>query len=255
MKPFVNKQSIVREIWGKSDTILFVFAGASAEFALNKAVDWLYYTGKLPKDPLGRLFSTVSYAKHIVFSNEKTAYQAIDTINMIHKNIETSRGKSIPDWAYRDVLFMLIDYSIRSYELLERPLSLHEKQEVLNVFNRVGDRMNLSNLPPTYQCFEKSRQEHLEQDLQYGVYTQDLYNQYQKHLGTFRYQLLIETQIMMLPKHVRKLLNFRSFSWLGLPLFGYKLSRFFGLDGLLKALILPSEYKKDIQALDHHQAA
>jgi hypothetical protein len=34
---FVSKQSIVREIWGKSDTILFVFAGASAEFALNKA--------------------------------------------------------------------------------------------------------------------------------------------------------------------------------------------------------------------------
>ena len=68
MQYFVNKQSIVREIWGKSDTILFIFAGASAEFALNKAVDWLYFTGKLPKDPLGRLFSTVNYARQIVFS-------------------------------------------------------------------------------------------------------------------------------------------------------------------------------------------
>jgi len=53
---FVDKASIVRNIWGKGDTILYVFAGASAEFALNKAVDWLYFTGRLPSDPLGRLF-------------------------------------------------------------------------------------------------------------------------------------------------------------------------------------------------------
>ena len=64
---FVDKDSVVREIWGKSDTILFIFSGAAAEFALNKAVDWLYYTGKLPADPLGRLFSTVTYARQIVF--------------------------------------------------------------------------------------------------------------------------------------------------------------------------------------------
>ena len=45
MRYFVEPNSIVRRIWGKGDTILFIFAGASAEFALNKAVDWLYYTG------------------------------------------------------------------------------------------------------------------------------------------------------------------------------------------------------------------
>ena len=59
MQYFVDKNSVVRKIWGKSDTVLFIFAGAAAEFALNKAVDWLYFTGKLPADPLGRLFSTV----------------------------------------------------------------------------------------------------------------------------------------------------------------------------------------------------
>ena len=42
MELFVEINSIVRKIWGKSDTVLFIFAGASAEFALNKAVDWLY---------------------------------------------------------------------------------------------------------------------------------------------------------------------------------------------------------------------
>jgi hypothetical protein len=45
---FVDIQSVVRQIWGKSDTILFIFAGASADFALNKAVEWLYFTGRRP---------------------------------------------------------------------------------------------------------------------------------------------------------------------------------------------------------------
>ena len=55
MEYFVEKGSIVREIWGKGDTILFIFAGASAEFALNKAVDWLYFTGKfVEKNPGGQ---------------------------------------------------------------------------------------------------------------------------------------------------------------------------------------------------------
>ncbi|MBC7902809.1 MAG: DUF2236 domain-containing protein, partial [Gemmatimonadaceae bacterium] len=79
MQFFVSKNSIVRKIWGKSDTVLFIFAGASAEFALNKAVDWLYFTGKLPADPLGRLFSTVRYARKIVFASAEEANAAIDT--------------------------------------------------------------------------------------------------------------------------------------------------------------------------------
>ena len=70
MKYFVSKDSIVRRIWGNGDTILLIFAGASAEFALNKAVDWLYFTGRLPSDPLNRLFSTVAYARLIVFSEK-----------------------------------------------------------------------------------------------------------------------------------------------------------------------------------------
>src|SRR5213083_171158 len=112
MEYFVRKDSIVRTIWGKSDTVLFIFAGSAAEFALNKAVDWLYYTGKLPADPLGRLFSTVSYAREIVFSEKEAAHRAIDNIKSIHSAIEERRGYRIPDWAYRDVLYMLIDYSI-----------------------------------------------------------------------------------------------------------------------------------------------
>src|ERR1700755_1915577 len=94
---FVQPGSIVRKIWGKADTILFIFAGASAEFALNKAVDWLYFTGRLPADPLGRLFSTVAYAKQIVFADHDEALYAIDKITAIHKTVEGNRGEQIPD--------------------------------------------------------------------------------------------------------------------------------------------------------------
>lgn len=247
---FVKENSIVREIWGKSDTILFIFAGASAEFALNKAVDWLYYTGRLPKDPLGRLFSTVGYARRIVFAEKESAIKAITNMNTIHASVESKRGKNIPDWAYRDVLFMLINYSIISFEVLERKLTISEKEEIFDVFARVGKKMNLKELPETYESFLIMRKTHLAQHLYCGEYTRNLYRQYRKHLGLLRYQLLLETQILIIPKKVRKLLGFRRFSLLSPLIILYKLSRSLKLDFLLKSLILPSEYKKEIRSLD-----
>ncbi len=247
---FVDKDSIVREIWGKGDTILFIFTGASAEFALNKAVDWLYFTGKLPADPLGRLFSTVSYARKIVFSEKEAANRAIHSIAAIHTAVEKKRGARIPDWAYRDVLFMLIDYSIRAFEIMERELSRAEKQEVFYVFTRVGNRMGISGLPTTYEDWIGMRLQHLTQDLEPGPLIKDLYQQYREHLGPVRYRLLLEAQTLILPDKVKKMLNFRKVSLLN-PVIGmYKQSRKIKLDKIVKALVLPSEYKKEISDLD-----
>jgi uncharacterized protein (DUF2236 family) len=171
MEYFVQQDSVVRKIWGTSDIILFIFAGAAAEFALNKAVDWLYFTGKLPGDPLGRLFTTVEYARMIVFSEKAAAHNAIDTMAKIHARVEGKRGAVIPDWAYCDVLFMLIDYSIRSFELLERRLTPAEKEEVFDAFNRVGLRMGLTGLPTSYPQWLGMRKEHLDQNLEKSHFT------------------------------------------------------------------------------------
>ena len=203
MQFFVDNNSVVRKIWGKSDTVLFIFAGSSAEFALNKAVDWLYFTGRLPADPLGRLFSTVRYARMIVFSPMEEAHKAIDTLRQIHGAVEQNRGASIPDWAYRDVLFMLIHYSIASYELLEKKLSHEEKEEVYNVFYRLGARMGLKELPPDYTSWLPVRQAHMMQDLQKSEYTADLFKQYKKHLGAMRFKVLIEGQKLVVPERVK----------------------------------------------------
>src|SRR6185369_5252422 len=189
MKYFAEPGSLVRQIWGKADTILFIFAGSAAEFALNKAVDWLYYTGRLPADPIGRLFSTVAYARQIVYSENEAALKAIDKITSIHGAVEASRQQQIPDWAYRDVLFMLIHYSIASYELLEKKLSIEEKEEVYNVFYRVGIRMGLKELPLNYIDWLPVRKTHLLEDLQTSKYTADLFKQYKKHLGAMRFKV------------------------------------------------------------------
>jgi len=75
------------------------------------------------------LFSTVAYARQIIFSQQQQALRAIDSMSHIHAQVEKKRGAQIPAWAYRDVLFMLIHYSIASYELLERKLSAAEKKK------------------------------------------------------------------------------------------------------------------------------
>ena len=252
MEYFVEKGSIVREIWGKGDTILFIFAGASAEFALNKAVDWLYFTGKLPSDPLGRLFSTVTYARKIVFSETETALKAIDKITAIHSAVEASRHSRIPDWAYRDVLFMLIHYSIASYEVLERKLTHSEKEDVFDVFYRFGKRMNLQGLPESFDGWLVMRKDHLAKHLEKSHYTIDLYKQYKKHLGRIRYKLLLEGQILVVPEEVNTLLNLGKFSLLKTILIPYKFFRAIHLDWFLKSIILPKKYKKEIKALDIH---
>ncbi|MGH2666376.1 oxygenase MpaB family protein [Flavobacterium sp.] len=252
MQFFVEKKSIVREIWGKSDTVLFIFAGAAAEFALNKAVDWLYFTGKLPSDPLGRLFSTVRYARWIVFSSMEEAHGAIDNLRQIHSAVEQNRGAVIPDWAYRDVLFMLIHYSIASYELLEKKLSNEEKEEVYNVFYQVGSRMGLTELPLTYAEWLPVRESHLMENLQESKYTADLFKQYKKHLGTIRFTILLEGQKLVVPNRVKELLRFNRFSLLTPVVPLYKMSRLVKMDGLVKSILLPSEYKEQINELDVH---
>lgn len=247
---FVDKNSVVREIWGKSDTILFIFAGASAEFALNKAVDWLYFTGKLPADPLGRLFSTVTYARQIVFAELHEANKAIDKITAIHTAVENSRNAKIPDWAYRDVLFMLIHYSVAAYELLQRKLNDEEKEDLYDVFLRMGQRMNLKELPLNYAAWVVKQHQQLDADLLKSDFTIDLYKQYRKHLGGFRYRLLLESQKMVVPPQVNRLMDFSDVKWLRLIIPFYKFSRRLKLDGLIKSIILPSEYKTEIKALD-----
>lgn len=248
---FVRKDSIVRKIWGKADTILFIFAGASAEFALNRAVDWLYFTGKLPSDPLGRLFSTVDYSRRIIFSDQDTALTSIDKITAIHKSVEASRRESIPDEAYLEVLYMLIDYSVRAYELMEQKINESEKAEVFDVFYRVGERMQLRGLPPTYRDYLAARKQQLSTGLVFSKFTPNLYQQYKRHLGLIRFIVLKQAQVLVVPAEVNRSLSLGRVKWLMPVVYIYKFFRLIKLQDILKDAILPSAYLNQVKALDN----
>jgi len=178
------------------------------------------------------------------------ANKTIDTIRKIHTAVEQNRGFAIPDWAYRDVLFMLIHYSIASYELLEKKLSDKEKEDVYDVFYRVGKGMGLKELPKTYTEWLPVREAHLLSDLQKSKYTEDLFRQYKKHLGAMRFRVLIEGQKLVVPARVRELLQFSDFSLLTPVVPVYKISKLMKMDWVLKNILLPSDYKDQINELD-----
>jgi hypothetical protein len=248
---FVSRDSIVRRIWGDADTVLLVFAGCAAEFALNRAVDWLFFTGRLPRDPIGRLFATASYAQHIVFADEPTAEKTFERIRAVHGAVERQRGQSIPDWAHRDVLYMLIDYSERAHELLARPLMADEQSELYDVFHRVGVGLQIPDLPLSYIEWKADRERHLRRDLVRSKGTEALYAQYRDHLGPWRYDLLLQTQSILAPAHVRGLLALKSADWLK-PLVGvYPLLVRAGLRSIIQRLLMPSQYLPAVRNLDH----
>ena len=252
---FVKPGSVVRKIWGDADVILLVFAGSAAEFALNRAVDWLFFTGKLPADPIARLFSTVRYAQDIVFLSDAEARQAIARMGAIHGTVEQKRGATIPGWAYRDVLYMLIDYSERAYETLHRPLTNPERDELYATFRNVGVGMHVAgvdspNLPATYADWKIDRQQHLDRDLVHSEYTDKLFQRYRDQLGGWRYNLLREAQAVLVPDVVRQRLDLPEKPLLARTIGLYKLLNALGLRSVVQRILLPTEYLDQIRGLD-----
>jgi uncharacterized protein (DUF2236 family) len=230
---------------------LVVFAGAAAEFALNRAVDWLFFTGKLPRDPIGRLFSTAGYAQQIVFADASTAARALARIRAVHHAVEQQRGQQIPDWAHRDVLYLLIDYSERAHELLARPLTAEEQQELYDVFHRVGTGLEIADLPPTYATWKADRELHLRRDLLHGEGTAALYARYRNQLGPWRYQFLLRLQSIVTPDHVRGLLGLKRAEWLRPMVRLYPLLVRAGLRPIIQKLLMPRGHLAAVRALDH----
>ena len=251
MTDFVSRDSIVRRIWGDGDMVLVVFAGCAAEFALNRAVDWLFFTGKLPNDPIGRLFATAAYAQEIVFADMLTASAALERIRAVHQSVERRRGQTIPDWAHRDVLYMLIDYSERAYELLARHLTTSEQNELYDVFYRVGVGLQIPHLPPSYVDWKTDRERHLRRDLICGDCTKQLYAAYRRQLGRWRYRLMLQLQSILAPEHVRDLLQLKPAAWLLPCVRLYPLVIRAHLRSLIQRLLVPPQHLGSIQALDH----
>lgn len=247
---FVDRNSIVRTIWGDPDLVLLIFAGSAAEFALNRAVDWLFFTGEIPRDPIGRLFSTVRYAQEIVFVDEERARHTLNRINAQHASVEEERGQTIPDWAYRDVLYMLIDYSERAYALLYRSLTQSQKADLFEVFLRIGQGLHIPELPKSYTDWQMDRRRHLLRDLHYSKHTAMLYQSYRRHLGAWRYYLLLEVQALLVPDEVRRLLHLNSNKLMSGLAQTYGIIDSSKLRTLVHTVLIPSRYWSDVRGFD-----
>ena len=250
MDTFVPSGSIVRRIWGDVDLVLLVFAGAAAEFALNRAADWLFVTGALPADPLGRLFSTAAVAQEIALGTRDRAERALGGIRAAHAAVEQRRGARIPDWAHRDVLYLLVDYSERAFSALHRPLTPVEREELWAVFRRVGTGLAIPELPADHAAWRADRQRHLLRDLAVGPHTVALYDAYRRALGPWRHALLRQVQGALAPEHVRGLLDLpRRRATAGLLRLYPALTQG-GLAPVARRLLVPQDHLAAVQRLD-----
>lgn len=94
------------------------------------------------------------------------------------------------------------------------------------------------------------RNQQLQQNLSRSHYSVDLFRQYRKHLGPLRYKVLVESQLLVVPKIVAEIGRLGTFSAFKALLVTYKWMRKIHLDKIIKTILLPSKYKSQIYALD-----
>lgn len=202
-------EAVIRRVWGSVDTVMLIFAGSAAEFAVNKAADWLFWTNALPGAPIKRFFETVSYAQAVLLGDARTVARQMAAINGAHRGVERSRGYAIPAWAYRDVLFMLIDYGERAHAVVYGPMSDRDRHAHWVLMRELGEELHVEDLPVDYAAYQAARHQHLLENTAHTAWTDALYAAYRKDLGPLRMALLLDLQASLVPEHVAGLLHLR----------------------------------------------
>ncbi len=247
---------VARRVWSSPDDILLFFAGGAAEFAAIKAVDWLFFTGRLPEAPVERFFETVRFAQRVFFGDPAQAAAAIEAINRIHRRVEEARGEEIPQWAYRDMLFILIDYGERAHEVVFGPMTEGERRSHFGAALALGRVMGLSGLPTTYAAYKAQRHRQLLEDYARTPFTDKLYASYRRALGPWRFRLLRAVQASVLPDELRRMLRLRPD-----PLVDGLLQRYRYLPGdgnklrPLHGVLLPGRFAKQLGEMERAPGA
>ena len=120
---------------GKRTYCSLYFAGASAEFAFKQSGRLVILYRSASCRSFSQLFSTVSYARQIVFSEKTAATQAIAKLPAFMRLLKKQECK-IPAWVSR-CAFMLIGYSISSFWITGTK-TLPRKRRGVPGFYKVG---------------------------------------------------------------------------------------------------------------------
>ncbi len=247
---------VTRRIWLSPDAVMLFFAGGAAEFAAIKAVDWLFFTGALPDDPVGRFFETVRFAQLVFCGAPEQAAKTMQAINKIHHRVEEDRGYLIPQWAYRDVLFIILDYGERAHEIVFGPLTAADRQAYFEAVLAVGQAMHLEDLPLTYAAYQAQRHQQLLDDYAHTPLTDELFARYRKALGPVRYWLLRRIQACLLPDELLEIVELKP-EWLTT----FFLRFYHHLPGggnkfrWLHGVLLPRQFTQQLRALGKIYAA
>lgn len=247
---------IARKIWSSPDVLMLFFAGGAAEFAAIKAVDWLFFTGALPGAPVERFFETVRFAQRVFCGSPAQAAQTMKSINQIHRKVESDRGYAIPQWAYRDVLFIIFDYGERAHTVVFGPMTAAQRQEYFAAVLAIGEAMQLEELPPTYAAYQAQRQQQLLDDYAHTPLTDELFARYRSALGGWRYWLLRRVQACLIPAAVRTVLGLKPdrITQLLLRLYRYLPGGGNKL-GWLHGILLPRRYTGQLRSLVYQAAS
>jgi hypothetical protein len=143
----------------------------------------------------------------VFFGDPAGATDAVERISRIHRRVEKARGEEIPQWAYRDMLFILIDYGERAHEVVFGAMTEAERASHFGVALALGQAMHLSGLPTTYAGYRDQRHRQLLEDYACGPLTEELYASYRRALGPLRYRLLRLVQAGVLPEELRGVLR------------------------------------------------
>lgn len=182
---------VSRRVWSDPTCMLLVFIGSSAEFPLNPSVEWLFYTGRLPSDPLARFLETVAWLRRLIVADEQTRNRDAKKLKQMHEVLEQKRGDTIPRSSYRDVLCMNMVYSIRGAALVTgKELEIAEKDAMVRDLSSTGLQMGIEDLPWTWQQLCDQRAERMKLWIP-NHYTQKLLDSYRRALGPLNYKILV----------------------------------------------------------------
>lgn len=241
--------NILRQIWSNPNCLTLMCAESSAEFAVHPNADWLFYTGVLPADPVGRFVSTVGYVQRLILAANAETYSEISRqIRRIHTDLEAQRGQPIPDVAYQDVLFMNLEYSVRSFPLIfGRELEIAEKDTIVRDFREWGSYMEMTDLPADYEDYLALRQQRFEA-FQYSEWTDKLLVSYRRALGPVGFYFLVSVYGGLVNPQILQTLRVRPnvSSWLFRRLCHPACQT--GLSKVLSALIRPTRAKQVLGA-------
>jgi len=239
---------ITRAIWGDAENILLIYAGSAAEFALNPENHWLFYTGKLPSDPLRRFETTLQYQRKLFFTPQETLPALARHIKYIHSEVEKRRSEEqgeikISDAAYLQVFSMLIEYGILGYEYLHcRKMVAQERETYFNDIRAIALMMGIRDFPETYCDYQDRRTRMVVSELQCNALTWQLMKAYRKSLAPVSYWGLLQFQARFIHPTLAGRLELRTNRIFGWLYWLYPRVRFQPLFDRLFPLLLPLDH-------------